>query len=570
MDVNTLIEEFKNTFLPEDFIWRKGQKEAIIEIIDAYVNKTHNVVIIDAPVGSGKSLIGMTAAWILNQHGKNGYILASDITLQIQYEKDFKQFNLNWGSVKGIDNYMCIDNDEKNSLGTCRVRNKPPQKFSCYSECPYFSARDFAAQSSTSLLNYAYWLIQENYVNQRADPLFPPRDFTICDEAHKVLDIVQNHYSPRFDAKTLEKLQKLTEFFVTYKVKDHWKDFYVIKDQLSKIFHEENQERLLENLINIELSLESYKPSIEIFKNKVNTDYPHKSPPREWREALRLCDWLKDIHCKVEDYVNIIDITSTRNLIKNPQGKDEIVFNCLEENYLMHKYFHAWSGFTVLMSATISDPKAYLNNIALKNAKYIKMDSNFDFTNSPIYYYNQHKMSYNHIEANLPWLYETINKILDKHKHESGIIHSASYDLTMKISNNLSKANKKRILFYNGTQEKRDVIEILKKEKNKVLIGPSLLEGLDFKDDWSRFCIFAKVPYLSLADKFVKVKLQIKPDWYRWKAIINILQGVGRSVRSEDDWAVTYILDGSLGDLIHNNRSSFPVEFFQRLKIINE
>ena len=571
MEVNQLLEEFKDTFLYQDFIWRKGQKEAIIEIIDAYINKTHNVVIIDAPVGSGKSIIAMAASWILNQLGHKGYILASDIALQEQYEKDFKRFNLHWGSVKGIDNYLCIDNDEKNSLGTCRIRNKIPKSFSCYNECPYFSARDFASQSQTSLLNYAYWLIQQNYVNGKSDSiLFPPRDFTICDEGHKILDIVQNHYSPRFDPKTLEKLEKLTSFFVTYKVKDLWNHFYVIKDNLDKIQREENQDRLLDLLKNIELSLESYKPSIELFKTKVNEDYPKKSPPKEWRDALRLCDWLKDIHCKVEDYVDIICKTSTRNLIKNPQGKDEILFNCLEENYLMNKYFHEWTGFTVIMSATISDPRAYLNNIGLSNAKYIKMSSNFSFEKSPIYYYNQHKMSYNHIEANLPWLYETINHILDKHNNESGIIHSASYDLTMKIFNNLSRKNKQRVLVYNGTQEKREVIEILKREKNKVLLGPSLLEGLDFKDDWSRFCIFAKVPYLSLSDKFVKVKLQMKPDWYRWRAIISILQGVGRSVRSENDWAITYILDGSMGDLIHNNRSAFPIEFFQRLKIINE
>ena len=101
-------------------------------------------------------------------------------------------------------------------------------------------------------------------------------------------------------------------------------------------------------------------------------------------------------------------------------------------------------------------------------------------------------------------------------------------------------------------------------------MGPSLLEGLDLKDDWSRFQVFAKVPYLSLGDRFVKAKLGINPSWYRWKAIINILQGTGRSVRSETDWAVTYILDGSLSDLIHNNRHAFPKEFMSRIRIIDK
>jgi len=222
------------------------------------------------------------------------------------------------------------------------------------------------------------------------------------------------------------------------------------------------------------------------------------------------------------------------------------------------------------MSATFADPTDYLLSISLRGAKYIKMESSFDFSKSPIYFYNRRKMSYNHINDNLPWLCEQINDILDNHKGESGIIHSASYDLSMKIFQNLSIKNRKRVLVYNGTEEKRKTLELLKYSKDRVLIGPSLLEGLDLKDRWSRFQIFAKVPYLNLGDRFIKAKLAINPAWYRMKAIQNILQGVGRSVRSETDWAVTYILDGSLSDLIHNNRRAFPKEFMERIKIVDK
>ena len=273
---------------------------------------------------------------------------------------------------------------------------------------------------------------------------------------------------------------------------------------------------------------------------------------------------------KFADYADIIQRTSTRNLVKNPQGEDVIIFNCLKESYLMHKYFHRWTGFRVFMSATFADPADYLLSLALKNAKYIKVESSFDFSKSPIYYYNTKKMSYNHINGNLPWLYEQINDILDKHEGESGIIHSASYDLSLKIFQNLSPKNRKRVLVYNGTEEKRKTLELLKFSKDKVLIGPSLLEGLDLKDDWSRFQIFAKVPYLSLGDRFVKAKLNINPSWYQWKCIIGLLQGVGRSIRSEKDWAITYILDGCLSDLIHNHRRSFPKEFLNRIRVISD
>ena len=75
------VQEFKNTFLPEGFEWRKGQKEAIVKVILAYIENPNGVVILDAPVGSGKSIIAMAISWILNQRNKKGYIiLQPDVT----------------------------------------------------------------------------------------------------------------------------------------------------------------------------------------------------------------------------------------------------------------------------------------------------------------------------------------------------------------------------------------------------------------------------------------------------------------------------------------------------------
>lgn len=569
--INENLEEFKQLFLPTDFQWRKGQKEAIITIAETYYNKTHSVVVLDAPVGSGKSIIAMAISYILNKDDKRGYILASDIALQEQYQNDFTRFKIRWGNIKGIDNYICIDNMEKNSLGTCRIRNRNPYTMYCYGECPYFSARDQASKSPTTLLNYAYWLIMMNYVFERADePLFTPRDFTICDEGHKLLDIIQNHFSPKIDKNFIEKLQKLTHFFDVYKLHDHHKDLQSIKVNVKALFHTDNQEKLFSLLSEIELDIENYFPTVNKFKDAVEEQYPHDAPPKEWRDALWMCDWLKDVHCKIEDYVKIIDQTTTRNIVKNPTGEDELTFNCLEESYLMNRYFHQWNKFTVLMSATFADPMDYLKSIALRGAKYIKMENFFSYEKSPIYYYNKRRMSYNQIEQNLPWLYSTINDIMDKNKQYNGIIHTASYDLTLKIYNHLSPHNKKRILIYNGTEEKKEVLKILKQDKNKVLMGPSLRTGLDLKDDWSRFMIIAKIPYPSLGDIFIKTKMQLNPQWYQWKTIIEVLQSVGRSVRNEEDWCVGYILDACLSDLIHNSRKSFPIEFISRIKIVNE
>lgn len=566
IELENYIEEFRQ-ILGEAWKWRNGQKEAIKEIVKTYFDHNYNTVILDAPVGSGKSILAMCSSWILNRKGKEGYVLSSDISLQDQYEKDLKTFNFTrWGSIKGLDNYECIDNFEKVSMGTCKIQRKRPVKMYCYHDCPYYSARSKASDSKTSMMNYAYWLTMMNEVNAFVAPenqVFPPRDFTICDEAHKILDIIQGTYSPRFSKNTLEKLEKIVDFFVSHNVEDLNSEYASIKKHLDLIQDEENQDKLHGYLSRIAMDLEYFMKPIEKLKDRVAKEYK-ENPPKEWKRALYLSDWAESIFNRLRDYLNIINETSHRNIIKNP-GIDEIVFNCLEESYMMNKYFHAHTGFRVLMSATFSDPSEYLKGIALKGAKYIKLKSQFNFDKSPIYYYNTHRMSYKHIESNLPWLIEKVNTIISKHSGESGLIHSASYKLSMDIFNGLTPENRKRVLIYNGTEEKRYFLEDLKNSRDKVLIGPSLLEGLDMKDDFARFIIFSKTPYPSLADRFIKTKMQINPAWYSWKTSLSVLQGIGRGVRHEKDYCITYYLDATLSDLLAKNRKLFPAEFLQRI-----
>jgi Rad3-related DNA helicase len=45
------------------------------------------------------------------------------------------------------------------------------------------------------------------------------------------------------------------------------------------------------------------------------------------------------------------------------------------------------------------------------------------------------------------------------------------------------------------------------------------------------------------------------------------MQGVGRSVRNENDWAVTYVLDACFRSLIYKP-GFFPPSFTERVKTI--
>jgi len=84
-----------------------------------------------------------------------------------------------------------------------------------------------------------------------------------------------------------------------------------------------------------------------------------------------------------------------------------------------------------------------------------------------------------------------------------------------------------------------------KKSKNGVLISPSIFEGMDFAGDDSRWQIICKTPYPSLGDIRIKKIADQYGSIYREIALYKILQGIGRSIRSADDSAITYFLDKS-------------------------
>jgi Rad3-related DNA helicase len=98
-----------------------------------------------------------------------------------------------------------------------------------------------------------------------------------------------------------------------------------------------------------------------------------------------------------------------------------------------------------------------------------------------------------------------------------------------------------------------------------VLISPSLYQGVDLKDDLSRFQVIVKVPYSDLSDRRTQVKMQRDRGWYDWQTALRLVQTYGRSVRGETDSAVTYVLDSNFPSFVRAHRELFPAYFLDAL-----
>jgi len=108
-------------------------------------------------------------------------------------------------------------------------------------------------------------------------------------------------------------------------------------------------------------------------------------------------------------------------------------------------------------------------------------------------------------------------------------------------------------------------MEILKIHLNSneptVLLSPSFTEGVDLYGDLSRFQVMCKIPFPFLGDNYIKNKKDKCYRWYEWQTAKTIIQALGRSIRSEEDSAISYILDSDWGYFYHKNKDLFPMWF---------
>jgi Rad3-related DNA helicase len=224
---------------------------------------------------------------------------------------------------------------------------------------------------------------------------------------------------------------------------------------------------------------------------------------------------------------------------------------------------------SLFMSATILS-KEYLCHMAGLDPQKVKFlrieDSDFPAKNRPIHMMNVAWLNAKTIVGNMPKIAQAVDNIMSIHRNEKGIIHTTSYSQLQFIKDNISKENADRLIETASSLDRSEVLEKhYKSKKPTVLISPSLHLGIDLKDDLSRFQVIVKVPYPDLTDKKIAAKKDRDPKWYTWNTVLRLVQAYGRSVRTADDHATTYVLDTSASYLLKNARELMPKWFMEAI-----
>lgn len=570
------------------------QIEIAKDIIKTYQSGTRNVIM-EAPTGFGKSILGFFLTKFfehLETKDVNAYMLTSNKFLQDQYSRDVNNFDMKgrYAVLKGQANYICNDNKKQFPERTCsdvsvgKLLNDKDWGV-CAKTCPYVQARIAAQCASTTIFNYSYWLTSMNLVYAKLvdHAPFKPRPLTIFDEAHLLGDIVQNMFSTETNidytlkmAQSYYMMQSRIYHDLPQNVDTETANIYKIvktlDDHQNSLAYETQYKLIIEYAKSIGMLADAFAVITRRLTKTVSKD----QKPNLTEDQKRFVTFNESLHSlftsisvlssiyKEFGFDSIVLTVEQKTNQRTRQYNTFVKLQCTDESAMVTNHVLKYSMYGLFMSATIGDIDKFASQNGITDYHKMYVDSDFEFDKSPIYKITPSlSMTYKHKHENLPKLLKYVEQILAHHPDERGVIHTGNYE----FMNALKQLQNPRMLFYENAGQKPEMMRKLQLSKNAVICGPSLLEGVDLKDDLSRFMIFMKVPYKAIGDKLTKRKMEKYKNWYGWITSVHVQQGMGRPIRHAKDWAVTYLLDGAFNWFFTQNQPAAYIN--KRIKVTN-
>ncbi|MEO9319494.1 MAG: ATP-dependent DNA helicase [Nitrososphaera sp.] len=556
---------------------RERQKEVLLGFESA-IKSGFKHIFFEAPTGFGKSPVAIALALYMG----NSHICTATKDLQSQYLRDFPFIF----DVRGRSNFSCNVKEDMGLSETCEygpcvrddgydcsfktrladyrvlgsgtreeavvidkvAENRYREDFAKKSRlvslhwrpCEYYEQKWKGAKASHTVYNYRYFLSDFFYAGNTQK-----RNLLVFDEAHQLESEVGDFRSFTIHRNMLRlvKLQMPTSRTDEIEV---WLEFCrEYREKLDEFA--DKAARILER--------SDQRVSMEPYTEKNVIDAVER--------AKTLGDLLNDIRANKDNWIvsSLQKDASTGELTRvtvTPLDISSYFGSVLEK-----------ASVALFMSATILSKEYLCKTVGLApdSVKFIRIpESDFPAINRPIYNQSVAWLNARTIGESMPNIIRAVDQIMNKHKDEKGIIHTTSYTQVEAIANGLSQTNSARLIQTGSKIERDEVLRRHFRSKTpSVLISPSLHQGVDLKDDLSRFQIIVKVPYPDLTDRKVAALKQRNPSWYMWVTILRLVQSYGRSVRSKEDFAATYILDSSFDYVRRNSGDMFPPWFTEAI-----
>lgn len=535
-----------------------GQEYAIDKILTAFFIGNKSNVILQADTGTGKSIIAAVVAKafsILKESSLNADTLPASIvvhsnTLVKQYGKTFERFKSSeFHQIIGASNYKCLAGNFLSTEKTPDYRGdqcffnkaEAPIVNQYCNVCDYKVAKSYINATDVLITNYSYHFISSMWTHH-----LKRRLLTVFDEAHTINDVFCEHNAIYISVDRLAKYIEECKDNYPSELKEEIRYFHRLKqDMLDNKISEANYVSMIKELSR------NYTSVAKCFSSKNDS-----SKLDEYLKLNKIGKKYADLACKIGDlisykYDHVFEVNDSDISIKS-------IFVGEMSSQIMSEY-------NLFMSATISD-EFMIQTLSLsrEDTAFIKLDPVYDPENKPILFCGRYKLNYSAMNDSdiVENLRLSVHAIVDQAKtdNDKGIMLTPSFKVGEQLTKGFPR-HTKLFLHKAGVDVNKLISDFKEYSGAALLVSPSIYEGLSFDDDLSRYQILVKAPYPSLGEKRMEYIANNYPDVYKIITLKKIIQGIGRSIRNKDDYAVTFVMDKNIEHLFFSKYNVWKNQF---------
>lgn len=509
--------------------FRPHQVRAAREVTEHFEDG-RRVVFMDAPVGSGKSIVGDMVRRLWTERA---VYLCTTISLQQQLIDSFPYARL----LKGRANYPTLNHPEGTDLVSCAdcdVSGSVAEgDASCswcswVEACPYKSAKQEALGASLTVLNMAYFLAEANYQGG-----FSRQELVIVDEStlseRQIMGFVGLEIGPAMCKKLKVTVPKKGSHMPTIRA---WLD-------------EEVREAIVRARGRLGGGLED---------------------ARERTRLERLMGQIGKVVAREDGWV--------RDSGDEERAKGGLVLKPVKVDDVAEGVLWQHGAKWLCMDGTIVSAEMEAESLGLSEDEWtvVSVPMGFAVENRPIYYSgvatNTRREQENGAREKIA---RAVGEIVEARAQDKVLVHAVSYELTRMIVREIGANVGVKVFWHTDARGRQDALDaFMGWDGGAVLVSPSMDRGVDLKDDLARVVVICKVPYLNLGDRQVSERLHEKGGqlWMTVQTMRSLVQMVGRGVRSEEDWAETWVLDASFGKLWREWKGLLPGWFREAVEVV--
>lgn len=519
--------------------FRSHQWDAIQEVLAAF-DSGKPVVIVDAPTGSGKTLLAETVRRLSNR--KTLYTTTTK-GLQTQIVDDFPYAKL----LQGRANYATADRpqdfhpdqyyDHLSAAECTKVRADLPACKRCdpqderedawhcrwchpIAACPYESAKQAAIAADLAVVNLAFFLTEANGPGR-----FSGWPLVVLDEADTLESALMDYYGVTISSKWLTRLQLEPPPRKT--VAATWGPWIV--DQAL--------------------------PAVVQEIAKLPPTYPKTIRERRHLEGLR-------------DRLKLVADAVGEGWVYTDYERGSVTFKPIRVNQIAPDILWQHGQRFLIMSATVISASQFAEDLGLESSQWasVQVANTFPAPRRPVYITPKGDLSYRTKAEGIPKVVAGVQQLARRYPRDRILIHTVSYDLTAAIARSLPAD---RVLQLTQASQRAALLTQFRQQPGAILLAPGLERGVDLPDAAARVVIIAKIPFPSLSDKQVAARLHTKggDGWYKVQTVRSLVQMAGRGMRHASDSCHIYILDSQFIQRVWKEaRTLLPGWFKEALK----